>query len=152
MMKDRFTDAAYAIATFAVLFIVWEFACDYFEVPTFYIPAPSKIGMALVRGAGLYWSHVWITLYSTLASFAIALVLRIVLGTLVSEIRFLERTILPVLVALQSMPRVALAPIIIVWFGFDRPRRSRSAPLPPSSRFSSTPRKACGRPTPISSP
>lgn len=118
MMKDRFTDAAYAIATFAVLFIVWEFACDYFEVPTFYIPAPSKIGMALVRGAGLYWSHVWITLYSTLASFAIALVLGIVLGTLVSEIRFLERTILPVLVALQSMPRVALAPIIIVWFGF----------------------------------
>jgi NitT/TauT family transport system permease protein len=42
----------------------------------------------------------------------------VILGTLVSEIRFFERTLYPLLIAMQSMPRIALAPIIIVWFGF----------------------------------
>ncbi|MBL8697114.1 MAG: ABC transporter permease [Alphaproteobacteria bacterium] len=118
MMRERFTGAAYAVATFAVLLAAWEIACDYFKVPVFYIPAPSRIGATLIVGAPLYLDHLGVTLYATLASFAIAMVLGVVLGTLVSEIKFFERTLQPVLIALQAMPRIALAPIIIVWFGF----------------------------------
>jgi NitT/TauT family transport system permease protein len=117
-MKARVTDAIYAIVTFAVLLAAWELACDYFKVPAFYIPAPSRIAATLVVGAPLYLSHLGVTMYATVASFVIAMFLGIVFGTLVSEIRFFERTLQPVLIALQAMPRIALAPIIIVWFGF----------------------------------
>jgi NitT/TauT family transport system permease protein len=117
-MKERFTDFIYAIATFAVLLLAWEFACDYFQVPVFYIPAPSRIAATLVHGAPLYLAHLGVTMYATVASFVIAMLLGVVFGTLVSEIRFFERTLQPVLIALQAMPRIALAPIIIVWFGF----------------------------------
>jgi NitT/TauT family transport system permease protein len=117
-MKDRLTDALYAITTFVVLLAAWEFACDFFQVPTFYIPAPSRIAATLIKAGPLYLSHLGVTMYSTVMSFVIAMVLGIVFGTLVSEIRFFERTLQPVLIALQAMPRIALAPIIIVWFGF----------------------------------
>lgn len=117
-MKDRFTDAAYALTSFAVLLALWEIACRYFDVPVFYIPAPSKIIATLIVGAPLYLDHLGVTMFATIASFAIAMVAGVVLGTLTSEIRFIDRTLSPVLIALQAMPRIALAPIIIVWFGF----------------------------------
>ena len=115
---ERFTDAIYAIATFAVLLIAWEWACDYFQVPVFYIPAPSRIITTLIKGGPLYMSHLGVTMYATAMSFVIAMLLGILFGTLVSEMRFFERTLQPVLIALQAMPRIALAPIIIVCFGF----------------------------------
>jgi NitT/TauT family transport system permease protein len=117
-MKAKLTDLAYAVASFAVLLAAWEAACDWFHVPTFYIPAPSLIALTLVRGAPLYAANLGVTLYSTVMAFGIALVLGVLFGTLVSEIRFFARTLHPVLIALQAMPRIALAPIIIVWFGF----------------------------------
>lgn len=117
-MKDRVVDIAYALASFAVLLTLWEIACDWLAIPVFYIPAPSRIAATLVIGAPLYLANLGVTLYATIASFILAVVLGVVLGTLVSEIRFFERTLQPVLIALQAMPRIALAPIIIVWFGF----------------------------------
>lgn len=117
-MSARLINAAYAVASFAVLLLVWELACRWFEVPVFYIPAPSAIAATLVRGLPLYAANLGVTIYSTLAAFVIAVVSGVALGTLVSEVRFFERTLHPVLIALQAMPRIALAPIIIVWFGF----------------------------------
>jgi NitT/TauT family transport system permease protein len=87
-------------------------------VPVFYIPAPSRIAVTLVQGAPIYLANLGVTMYATFASFILAMLLGVALGTLVSEIRFFERTLAPVLIALQAMPRIALAPIIIVWFGF----------------------------------
>jgi NitT/TauT family transport system permease protein len=117
-MKRRLTDFIWALGTFAVLIGAWELACDALDVPVFYIPAPSRIAITLVHGAPLYLANLGVTLYSTFASFILALVIGVAFGTLVSEIRFFERTLMPVMIALQAMPRIALAPIIIVWFGF----------------------------------
>jgi len=117
-MSPRATDAAYAIATFVVVLAVWEAVLRLLGVASFFIPAPSDIAVSLVRGRALYASNYLATLGSTLAAFAFAFIPGVVLGTLVAEVRFAERTLYPLLVALQSMPRIALAPIIIVWFGF----------------------------------
>jgi len=106
------------LATFAVVFLLWEAAVRYFELPVYYIPAPSKILFAIGNGIDVFLPHLWITLYSTLVAFLIAFALGVALGTALSEIPWLERALMPLLVALQAMPRVALAPIIIVWFGF----------------------------------
>jgi NitT/TauT family transport system permease protein len=118
MMGDRIVSALYAVGTLIVVLLAWQFAVSVLKVPSYYIPAPSDVVTALVAGRDLYAANYLVTLWSTLAAFAIAFVLALLAGALVSEIRFLERTMYPLLVALQSMPRIALAPIIIVWFGF----------------------------------
>jgi NitT/TauT family transport system permease protein len=118
MDQNRILNAVYPIVTFAVIFVLWEAACRMLHVPTYYIPAPSKILMAAINGADIYIPNLWVTLYSTVLAFGIAFVLGVAVGTIISEFVTAEKILMPVLVALQSMPRVALAPIIIVWFGF----------------------------------
>ncbi len=117
-MGPKMVDTIYAVGTIVVALLVWQIAVTVLAVPAFFIPSPVDVGVALVRGRGLYAANYVVTLYSTLVAFAVAFGLGLVLGALVSEIRFLRRTLYPLLVAVQSMPRIALAPIIIVWFGF----------------------------------
>lgn len=117
-MSPRVIDAVYAVGTFVVVLVVWEVTLRLLGVASFFIPTPSDIAVSLVRGRDLYASNYLTTLGSTLAAFAFAFVPAVIIGTLVAEVRFIERTLYPLLVALQSMPRIALAPIIIVWFGF----------------------------------
>jgi NitT/TauT family transport system permease protein len=117
-MKARMFAMPYPISTFAIILLAWEGIVDVLALPVFYIPAPTQIALALYRGFDVYMSHLWTTMYCTFVAFAIALVLGVAFGALVSESRFAERTLLPVMVALQSMPRIALAPLILVWFGF----------------------------------
>lgn len=118
MNRALVTKIVYTACTFAVTLALWQFLVRYWEIPVIYIPAPTDIVTALERGAHLYADHFLITLNRTLIAFALAFLLGVTFGTLVSEVQFLERTIYPLLVALQSMPRIALAPVIIVWFGF----------------------------------
>src|SRR5574337_1602711 len=114
----RAARALYAAGAFAFLLTLWQVLVKLAGVPVYFIPAPLDILWAMWQGRGLYITHFGVTLFSTLAGFAIAFALGAALGTLVSEVPFLERTLYPVLVAVQAMPRIALAPIIIVWFGF----------------------------------
>lgn len=118
MRTSRLADFAAPVITFVVLLAIWEAAVYVFDVPVYYVPAPTAIMTAMYRGLDEYMLNLWVTVYSTLVAFGIAFVLGIALGALVSEIRMLERTVLPVMIVLQSMPRIALAPLLIVWFGF----------------------------------
>jgi NitT/TauT family transport system permease protein len=115
---SRFQEALYALLSLAFFLGLWELAVRYFEVPSFFVPAPSAVALAIKSGFSLYLFQLGFTLYATLIAFVLALVLGIVLAMLISEIKFLDRVLMPLLVALQSMPRIALAPLIIVWLGF----------------------------------
>jgi len=99
---------------------VWEWAVSVFAIPPFIAPAPSAVFRALAGGlrSGLFLEHFWITLYETLLGFLIAAVAGIVLGAVIAQFRLVEQTMYPYLVALQTMPKIAVAPLIVVWFGF----------------------------------
>ncbi len=105
---------------FVAFVALWEWAVRAFGVPAFIAPAPSTIARSLRGGVrtGLYLDHFWATLSETLLGFVIAAGAGVVLGALVAQFRILERTIYPYLVALQTLPKIAVAPLIIVWFGF----------------------------------
>jgi NitT/TauT family transport system permease protein len=118
MNSERTVSTIYACGTLVFVLVFWQFMVTILHVPDYFIPAPLDVLDALIRGRQLYAANFWVTLWSTLVAFAIAFVLAVFTGTLVTEIRFLERTLYPLLVAMQSVPRIALAPIIIVWFGF----------------------------------
>ena len=104
-----------------VLFVaLWEWVVRAWNVPNFLVPAPSTVTGALARGVrtGLYLTNFWITLFEALVGFVIAAVAGIVLGAIIAQFRLVERTFYPYLVALQTLPKIAIAPLIIVWFGF----------------------------------
>lgn len=117
-MRSGTVSTVYAVTTFVVVLAAWQVAVTALNVPIYFIPSPVAIAHALIAGRALYASNFLVTLESTLIAFAIALATGVALGALVSESRFLRRTLYPLLIAFQSMPRIALAPVIIVWFGF----------------------------------
>jgi NitT/TauT family transport system permease protein len=105
---------------FVVVVALWEWVVRQFEVPAFIAPAPSAVLASLAGGfrSRLYVEHFGVTLYETLLGFLIAAASGIVLGAVIAQFRLVEQTVYPYLVALQTLPKIAIAPLIIVWFGF----------------------------------
>lgn len=116
----RLLDALYPLATLGVLLLVWEASVRLLDVPNYILPSLAQVGEALWRGyvEGEYWRHVGFTLSAMLWGYAAGSGLALILGALVAEIRIVERFIFAFVVGLQSVPKVALAPLVIVWFGF----------------------------------
>jgi NitT/TauT family transport system permease protein len=103
----------------------WEWGVTAFDVPNYILPPPSQIWTALVRGLkyglndrGGYWLHTRVTLTQILLGFFVGSGAGLLLGTIISQVRLLEATLRIYLVAIQSLPKIALAPIIVMWFGF----------------------------------
>lgn len=99
------------------LFVLWELVCRLFQVDTFVLPAPSQIFAAV----GQYWlplaKNSFVTLWTTLAGFALAVAFGIVLGIIVGWSRTIYRGLYPVMIGFNSVPKVAVVPILIIWFG-----------------------------------
>jgi NitT/TauT family transport system permease protein len=114
--KDRLATLSILIAVLAT----WELIVKGFNVSMLVFAAPSDIAVAMARGlqSGLYWEHFGVTLLQMLIGFLIGASLGLTLGILVSEFGRLGRLLFPYLVAVQSLPKVAVAPLIILWFGF----------------------------------
>ena len=98
---------------------VWETGVWYFQIRQFILPPPSQVFMALYRGfaSNLYPEHIAVTLTETFLGFLLGTALAFVLGTFVALSRRVEYFLYPFIVMFQAMPKVALAPLIIVWFG-----------------------------------
>ena len=98
---------------------VWEIVVRAFSIPAFILPAPSSVAVALWRGTTsmLYVEHLYITLTETLLGFVVGSILALALGTIIALSRRVEYYVYPFVVMFQAMPKVALAPLIIVWFG-----------------------------------
>jgi NitT/TauT family transport system permease protein len=107
-----------ATATLVALVILWEVLVRHFQVPAWLLPSPSLIGQAMVEWRSELVGHSIVTLYETLVGFALAIAISIPLAVAVVYSRFLQNTIYPILLALQSMPKVAIAPLLALWIGF----------------------------------
>ncbi len=115
-LADRSVSLLFAV----ILLLYWEFHVWYFEVEGLLLPPPSKIAVAFWNGmaSGLFLHHFGITVYRALTGFFIATGVGIALGALIAQFRFIERTIYPWIVALQTVPKIAIAPLILVWCGY----------------------------------
>ena len=99
------------------LFAIWEAICRIFNVSSFIMPAPSQIAMAMVQ----YWKPLlynsFVTLWTTLAGFLLAVAFGLLLGLVVGWSRAIYRGLYPVMIGFNSIPKVAVVPILIMWFG-----------------------------------
>jgi len=99
------------------LFVVWELVCKALAVPLTILPAPSDVFGALWQYRAAIADNSWVTLWTTLAGFLIATVFGLVLGIGVGWHRALYAGIYPVLIGFNSVPKVAVVPVLILWFG-----------------------------------
>jgi len=115
----RARDFVLRLIFIAALLAVWEALVRVLDVPAYLLPTPSAIGRALVRGitSGLYEEHVGVTISETLLGFVVGTLGGLLLGTAVALSRRFDYFIYPIIVMFQAMPKVALAPLIIIWFG-----------------------------------
>lgn len=104
----------------ALLVLAWDLYVRWSGVSAFILPPPSAVWDAWVEmlGSPRAWGHTWMTVYATLVGFAWALVVGVGLGVAIARLRWLELTLNPFIVATQVLPKVALVPLFVVWFGF----------------------------------
>jgi NitT/TauT family transport system permease protein len=97
----------------------WEWYVTAFGVSQLILPAPSSILVALYQGlaSGQLVSALMTTLQAIVLGFALSATAAIVLGTLISQNRLIEAAVYPYVVALQTLPKIAIAPLILVWLG-----------------------------------
>jgi NitT/TauT family transport system permease protein len=118
--------AASLIASLAIGFVLWEIAVVFFQMPSYVLPSPRAVLVALADGlaqsptsrAG-FWYHLQDTLEATLAGFVIGSLLGLVLAAAMAEFRPIERLLFPYIAAIQSLPKVAIAPLYVIWFGYQ---------------------------------
>jgi NitT/TauT family transport system permease protein len=104
---------------FAILvLLLWQGFVAAFDVPDMLLPAPSGVFTDMLAGAPKYIRYLVPTLMETLLGFGIALVIGALCGILIAFSRIAGRAIYPALIATQIMPKVAFAPLLVVWFGF----------------------------------
>lgn len=103
-----------------IFLLGWEAYCRIGGISPLLLPAPSGVAAALwdLAGERATWRHFGITLGETLAGFVLAVLFGIGLGTAVARSRTLERAVQPFVVASQVVPKVALVPLFVLWFGF----------------------------------
>lgn len=107
-----------AIVVFALLFVVWEFAVRLFGVKEYLLPPPSRVWAELARRLDPVMASAWVTTHEIVAGYLLAVVVSIPLALWIAYSRFMEEAVYPVIVFLQIVPKIAVAPLFIIWFGF----------------------------------
>src|SRR5947209_9427792 len=102
----------------ALLLVLWQRAILIFRIPPYLIPAPLDV----VKQLYLEWPRLWretlVTTYATLGGFALSIAFGIPMALMIAYSRTVESFVYPLLVFSQSVPKVAIAPLFVVWFGF----------------------------------
>jgi NitT/TauT family transport system permease protein len=108
------------VITTIVLLAIWEYVSTSGMVDEIILPAPSSIveAMGNLIGESFFWNATWVTTQEALIGFAAGVLIAWILGTLIGLFRGFSLAVYPPVVAFQIMPRVALAPVFLTWFGF----------------------------------
>lgn len=114
-----------AVALLVVAIAAWYAITATTAIPTFVIPTPASVWRSLITGFSLpldspagWWLHIWVTLRAAVVGLVAGSLLGLGTGLLIAETRVLEGVLMPHIIAIQSLPKVAIAPLLVIWFGF----------------------------------
>lgn len=101
-----------------VFFLIWELAVRFFEVKAYLLPPPSQIFVDLFHARARIGEHLVVTLTSMVGGYVIAIIVGIPLAMAIAGSRTFEASAYPIIIFLQILPKIAIAPLFIIWFGF----------------------------------
>lgn len=116
-MNDLWKQITFPPLGIILLLALWQWYCVQFDVAEAVLPTPLQVGGAMVARWDLLLDEGWVTMKATLYGFLLALGLGIPIAVAISNSKILNWMFSPLLIALQSVPKVALAPIVLVWLG-----------------------------------
>jgi NitT/TauT family transport system permease protein len=108
----------HAILAFVLLFAIWELLAWLLELPAYLLPPPSLIVADLMDRWPRVLEGAWVTTSEIVAGYVLAVVISIPLAFVVAYSQFFEKSVYPLIVFLQIVPKIAIAPLFIIWFGF----------------------------------
>jgi NitT/TauT family transport system permease protein len=100
------------------IFVLWDLVIRVFRIPPYLIPAPLAVARMLVAEWPRLWENGLFTAYATLGGFALSIIIGIPIAMVIAYSRLVESYVYPLLVFSQSVPKIAIAPLFVVWFGF----------------------------------
>jgi len=118
VLRRRNLEIIYPLAALAVAIAAWELYVDIAKVPEYLLPSASDTVRILIARLPLLVDEGALTTMTILIGFGASVVFGVVVGLLMVELRWFERTAYPLMVGSQAIPKIALAPIFVVWFGF----------------------------------
>ncbi len=112
------SQVARPIILIALIFVLWDLVIRIFKIPPYLIPAPWDVAKMLVAEWPRLWRESLFTGYATLGGFGLSILFGIPVAMLIAYSRLVESYLYPLLVFSQSIPKIAIAPLFVVWFGF----------------------------------
>jgi NitT/TauT family transport system permease protein len=116
--RERRSEIIFPILLSIGLLVIWEVAVDLLKIPVFLFPAPSDILVACYNNAALLLRESWVTTVEILLGYFLSIVVGIPLALAIFQWPVFAKSIYPLLISSQAMPKVAIAPLFVVWFGF----------------------------------
>jgi NitT/TauT family transport system permease protein len=116
--RARMTALAYPVLTIVFMVALWEVLTRALNVPLFLLPPPSAVAMSIYANFGTLAGNGWITIVEIVLGFALSILVGVPLALAIFLWPPFSRAVLPLLVSSQAMPKVAVAPLFLVWFGF----------------------------------
>jgi NitT/TauT family transport system permease protein len=104
--------------TLVSLVVLWQLLVVTFNVPALLLPTPSAILAELVKWRGMMLHHSLVTLYETVLGFLLGIALGVPIAIAISTSRILQNTIYPLIILAQSIPKVTIAPLFLIWMGY----------------------------------
>jgi len=104
--------------TFVAMVALWWAAVELFKIPAYLLPGPKPVFARLVTDAGLLWTHSQVTLTEIVLGFGITIVTAIPLGLLIALSPLSKQLVYPPIMLMQLVPKIAVAPLFLVWLGF----------------------------------
>jgi NitT/TauT family transport system permease protein len=117
--SDQIAGFAYPVATMLAIICVWEAATHLFSIRPYLLPAPSVIATSMAANAGALLKHSAITASEITLGFLLSVIVGVPLAMALFLSKSLARAIYPVMISVQAVPKVAIAPLFLVWFGFN---------------------------------
>ena len=117
-MSEKLKRLTPALAALVLLVVAWEVLARRYKVPQFIVPLPTAVWHEFQAKWAHLPRHIWFTVAEVLVAFVVSAVMGVGLGIAVVFSRFLNNVFMPLILALQVVPKIAIAPLVLIWFGF----------------------------------
>lgn len=116
---DKIKNSLYPILTFLFILVIWQVAVVIYDIPQYVLPSPSDIIKVFLKDYQNLYMHTIVTLNEAVIGFIVAIILSITIGILMDFIPLFKKCFYPIMLVSQTIPTITIAPLLIIWFGFD---------------------------------
>lgn len=117
-LTQRISEMLPAIALFAAFILLWQFAVTVLGIREYLLPSPASVVEAMFNSEIDWVGHIWVTALAIFGAFVIAAAGGVLLGTMIAWSNTISRALMPFLVFVNTLPKVAVAPLFLLWLGY----------------------------------